>query len=426
MFDTILITGDAELAARVERTCKRIGVDLAEAGDAPGTKGFRPEVDAIVEAAVRTGAKAVHPGYITPRRRTMLARALRERGIVCVAPSSESLDVMQDKIAMRAAAERAGVRTVPGSDAVETLASARSVANEIGYPVIVKPVSGTGAFGVAIARNDEELEAALAHAHAAALERFDDGRLLVERHLYEAREIEVTVICDAHGTSTTLAERETSLQRGFDKVLAESPSPLLLTRADGESLREGLADAALRIATEMRLGGLATFEFLLDTEQRVHFLEANADMYGAILATEMTTGVDPIEMQMQIASDEPLESEARLAASGHAFEVRIIADHEGEAVRTLRFPPAPQGKVRFEPAVEPGETLRSELAPLIARVATFASVRHQAMLALDRTLAETAITPIGTNVTFLRRVLNHDSFRAGQYDLAFAERLFER
>ena len=426
MFDSILITGDAELAARVERTCKRIGVDIADAGDAPATRGFRPDVAAIVDAAVRTGAKAVHPGYIAPARRTALARALREQGIACVAPSTESLDVMQDKLAMRAAAERAGVRVVPGSEPIETLASARAAAGELGYPVVVKPISGTGALGVAIANNDEELEAAFAHARGAASDTFEDGRVLVEKQLYEAREIEVTVICDAHGTSTTLAERETSLQRGFDKVLAESPSPLLLTRADGESLREGLADAALRIATEMQLAGLATFEFLLDTDCRVHFLEANADMYGAILATEMATGIDPIEMQMQIASNEPLESEARLAASGHAFEVRIIADHEGEAVRTVRFPPAPQGKVRFEPAVEPGETLGSELAPLIARVATFASVRHQAMLALDRTLAETSIAPIGTNVTFLRRVLNHDSFRAGQYDLAFAERLFER
>ena len=426
MFDTILITGAAELAARVERTCKRIGVDIADAGDAPSTRGFLPDVSAIVEAAVRAGAKAVHPGYIAPARRTALARALREREIVCVAPSTESLEVMEDKLAMREAAERAGVRSVPGSNATSDVAAARSAADALGYPVVVKPISGTGAIGVAIARNDDELEAAFAHARAAAADTFGDPRVLVESHLYEAREIEVTVVCDAHGTATTLAERETSLQRGFDKVLAESPSPLLLTRADGESLREGLADAALRIATEMKLSGLATFEFLLDADCRVHFLEANADMYGAILATEMATGVDPIEMQMQISAGEPLESEARLAAGGHAFEVRIIADHEGGTVRSLRFPPAPQGKVRFDPAVEPGDALDTELAPLIARVATFAPVRHQAMLALDRTLAETSITPIGTNVTFLRRVLNHDSFRAGQYDLGFAERLFER
>ena len=427
MFDTILITGDEEVAARVERTCKRLGVDLADAGDVEGTRGWRPDVDAVVGAAERTGAKAVHPGYVAPLRRTALARALRERGIGFVGPSTVALEAMQDKLAMRAAAERVGVRVVPGgAEPLRDLAHARSVAGDLGFPLVIKPIAGTAALGVEVAHDEEGVEIAVGRARERASDTFGDARVLAEKMVETPREIEVTVVVGPNGTSTTLVERETSIQRGYDKLIAESPSPLLGQRADGESLREALADAALRIATEIQLEGLATFEFLLDAECRVYFLEANADMHGAILATEMATGIDPIELQMQLASGEPLEDEARLTASGHAFEVRVIADRRGEKVRSFRFPPSPHGKVRFEPAVEPLVPMQTELEPLVARIATFAPIRHQALLALDRALAETSVAPIGTNLTFLRRVLNHDSFRAGQYDVGFTERLFER
>ena len=285
--------------------------------------------------------------------------------------------------------------------------------------------AGTGAIGVTPCDEPAELEDALRRASELARDTFGDARIYMEKAIVHPREIEVTVVCDAHGNRTTLGERETSLQRIRRKLIAESPSPLLLQRADGDSLRDALADAALRVAEEIGLTGVATFEFLLDLDCRIYFLEANADMHGAIIATELLTGVDPIELQLSLAAGEVLADEARLTPSGgHAFEVRVVADRNGQTVETFRFPPAPHGKVRVEPAFEPGVPIETDLDPLVARIATYAPIRHQALLALDRTLAETSVSPVGTNLTFLRRVLNHDSFRAGYYDLGFCERLF--
>lgn len=426
MFETILITGDGEVAARVERTCKRIGIDICSAGDVKGVSGWRPDVDEVLEAAKRTRPAALHPGYVAPATRTRLARATREEGMGFVGPSTTALEAMQDKLQLRDAAMRAGVRVVPGGDsAITDVEAARGLAESLEYPVMIKPVSGTAAIGVTPAFEPADLEDALRRASELARDTFGDARVYMEKALEAPREIEVTVVCDEHGNRTTLGERETSLQRSRDKLIAESPSPLLLQRADGESMRDALSDAALRIAEEIGLTGLATFEFLLDMDCRIYFLEANADMHGAILATELLTGVDPIELQLSLAAGEPLTDEGRLTpASGHAFEVRIVADRRGETLESFRFPPAPHGKVRVEPSVEPGVPMETELEPLVARIATYAPIRHQALLALDRTLAETTITPMGTNLTFLRRVLNHDSFRAGYYDLGFSERLF--
>lgn len=426
MFETVLITGDGEVAARVERTCKRIGIDICSAGDVTGIAGWRPNVEAVLEAAARTKPHALHPGYVSPATRTRLAKAMREEGIGFVGPSTSALEVMQDKLALREAAMRTGVRVVPGGDgAITDVDAARQLAESLGYPVVVKPVAGTAAVGITPVDEPTELEDALRRASELARDTFGDARVFMEKALEMPREIEVTVVCDEHGGRTTLGERETSLQRSRDKLIAESPSPLLLQRADGESLRDALADSALRIAEEIGLTGLATFEFLLDMDCRIHFLEANADMHGAIVATELLTGVDPIELQLSLAAGEPLSDEARLRpAGGHAFEVRIVADRRGQSVDAFRFPPAPHGKVRVEPSVELGVPIDTELEPLVARIATYAPIRHQALLSLDRTLAETTVSPLGTNLTFLRRVLNHDSFRAGYYDLGFCQRLF--
>lgn len=425
MFESILITGDGDLASRVERTCKRIGVDIAAAGDTEGTRGWQPDVEPILTAAARTGAEAVHPGYVAPARRAALARAVREAGVLFVGPSTEALEAMRDKLVMRRLAQEADVHVLPGTDEpLRDVSHAREAAESLGYPVVIKPVAGTAAIGVHEVQSPDGIEDAFDRASERARETFGDERVFLERVLTVPREIEITVVADQNGRRTVLAERETSLQRRYDKLISESPSPLLLSRTDGEAIREAMIDATLRIADAMQLRGLATFEFLLDAHCRVFFLEANSDMHGAILATEMATGVDPIELQMQLAAGEPLEDEARLAPFGHAFEARIVADRRGEAVKSFRFPPAPHGRVRFEPAVDIGVALDTEFEPLVARIATFAPIRHQALLALDRTLAETAITPLGTNLTFLRRVLNHDSFRAGQYDVGFTERLF--
>jgi len=428
MFDSILITGDGEVAARVERTCKRIGMDIAAPGDDESTRGWRPDTASVLSAARRTKAQAVHPGYVAPATRLELARAVREAELVFVGPSTGALEVMQDKLALRSHADEAGIRIVPGgSEPCADLASARSTADELGYPVYVKPLSGTAALGVEHVESEEDLEDALVRSRRTAQESFGDDRVFLEKAIDRPRQIEVTVVADVHGARAALGERESSLQQDRRVLVAESPSPLLLQRPDGEAMRESLVDAALRIADGIGLTGLATFEFLLDADANIYFLEANSDMHGAILVTELLTGIDPIEMQLELAAGDPLTEDSRFETSGHAFEVRLFVTGGGEAaerpVETLRFPPAPHGKVRIEPTVELGSRITWQLEPLLARVATYAGVRHQALLALDRTLAETAIGPMETNIPFLRRVLNHDAFRFGQYDTSFAAHL---
>ncbi|MEM9193603.1 MAG: biotin carboxylase N-terminal domain-containing protein [Myxococcota bacterium] len=429
VFETLLIAGQGEVAKRVEQTCRRIGLDLASAEGIEGN-AWHPSPDGILQAASRTGATAVHPGYVAPRARTEIARAVFEKGLAFVGPSLTALEYIEDKPKMRDLARELGLPVLPGTAAVEDPEEARRAADELDYPLAIKSVAGTAALGLRLAEDEDDFANAFAEAQAEANEHFGIAAMYLERWLEKPRQIEVTVVADMHGRRATLGERECSLQRRSQVLVAESPSPLLAQCWDGETKREVLSEACLGLAEGIGLQGVATFEFLVDVEGVFYFLEANADMHGATLVTEMLTGLDPIELQLEIAAGNPLGESARFRTNGHAFEVRVCAEDPSQGfsrddnpVDSIQFPPAAPSKVRIERAIEPGEAATARAEPLVARVATFAPIRHHALLRLDRTLAEASVEPVQSNLSFLRQVLGHEAFRAGQYDTGFAQRI---
>jgi acetyl/propionyl-CoA carboxylase alpha subunit len=422
--ERILIVGPSELAKRVERTCRRLGVEPHMFDVRESKNPALPDTESIVSAAKEAAATAVHPGRLAPRARAELGMLAREAGLAFIGPSNEALACLADKTVLRERAESAGLRVIEGSEPLDDAGAAVEAAQRIGYPVMVKPVAGADGIGVRRCLDDDDLRSAFdASAEEAALAH-GDRRLFVERALDRPRQLEITVLADGSGSRAALIERECSVQRKNRVVLAETPSPYVLALPDGESLRELLVDLVLRIASELALVGVVTVELLVDIDGRLHFLEANADAHASSLTTELLSGIDVHELSYLLATGAAVTNEFRLLVHGHAFEARLAAEDPDDAFRPkpgvvdeMRFPPAPHGRVRVEAAVELGEEVSNGIEPLVARIGTFGPVRHDALLSLDRTLAECSVGPVPTNAAFLRRVLGAETFRAGQYDL---------
>jgi acetyl/propionyl-CoA carboxylase alpha subunit len=427
MFETLLVTGLRDTARRIERTCRRIGIDVASDAVADA---WHPDAAAIIEAAERTRA-AVHPGQMPPKLRADLARGVRERGLELIGPANEVLDVFADKTRAKEIALEAGVIPLDSSAAVESGGDAMRAASEIGFPVVVKPIAGVAGLGICVARDEDELPSAYERAVQVAAAELGDRRVFVERYLEQARQIEVNVIVDRHGNASALDDRESSISRLGRVYVTESPAPMFHLHRDGVTEREELVSAALSVARELGVRGFATIEFLVDTHGQLWFLEANLDLCGAGVAIEMQTGLDAIELELDVARDKRVVFESPIRTGAHVFEAHVfVGKPPGDAapeaafapITALRFPPGPISRVRVEPWLEVGET-PSSISPIVASVATSAPIRHVALLALDRTLAESQVEPGPTNIDLLRRFLNHEAVRAGQYDKSLAERL---
>ncbi len=428
--ERILIVGPSEHAARVERTCRRLGLDVLVAGGDVAEHPHRPDPESLVRTAIDAGANAIHPGHVAPRTRAELGMFAREAGLVLVAPSSESLACLADKTVLRARAASAGLRIIEGSDPVASPDAALDAADRLGYPVMLKPVGGADGVGVKRCLDADDLRGAFDASSEQAGRAHGDSRLYVERALDRPRQLDIVVLRDSTGAAAALTECECSVRRLNRVLIAETPSPYVLALPDGEALRELLVDHALRIAAELTLVGVATIELLVDPDGHVHFLEANADAHPSSLTTELLSGIDVHELSLVLACGGEVGDEARLLAYGHAFEARLVAEDPDDAFRTqpgvvdeMRFPPAPHGRVRIETTVEPGEAPSNGIEALVARIGTSGPVRHDALLSLDRTLAECFVGPVPTNAEFLRRVIAAESFRAGQYDVTFTEQV---
>ncbi len=449
MFDTILIAQRGEAAARIARTGKRLGARVIALKASGETEGVhieasddaievpflslgRPDPGAVVEAAQKTCAQAVHPGYASPRHHGALAEAVTAAGLVFVGASAELQSRIRDRLAWRAVADEIGVRVVPASPGpVDDLEVARQAAEALGYPVTCKPVVAGSGWGPVPLSDEDDLEAAVAACRRAGTELLGDGRVVLERWIERPRHLDVTVIATGQGDVLSLGEREASVRRGAHVLIEEGPSPALLNAHDGEAIREALGDVTTRMALGLAMKGAATFELLLDANGRLWLSGVEAGLAVGHPVTDMVAGTDLVELELRVAAGDPLpEALEVLQTSGHALQARVLAEDpaggfsgEPAVLAALRFPPAPPGKVRAEPSVPIGEELDPRQDPLIAKVAAFAPVRHQALLLLDRVLAETHVAPFETNIRLLRRVLGHESFRAGQYDTDFIARL---
>jgi acetyl/propionyl-CoA carboxylase alpha subunit len=447
-FRRVLVANRGEIAVRIIRACRELGMEsvavysdadagsghvrLADVavrlGPAPAGESYL-RGDAILRAALDTGAEAIHPGYGFLAERAAFARAVEGAGLVFVGPSSAAIAALGDKLAARRLALEADVPVVPGTlapatvDRPDAVAAVLDEADAIGYPLLVKAAAGGGGRGMRRVTRRENLPAALAAGAAESLAAFGDGSVYLEREIHPARHIEVQLLADAMGTIVALGERDCSLQRRHQKLLEESPAPGLT-----DTERANLHELAVRVGRGAGLRSAATAEFLFDEDRKPWFLEVNARLQVEHGVTELVTGLDLVAEQFRIAAGASLSPEVIAAAERavrperHAIEVRLSAEDPGRD-----FAPAPGriGRwtmpagpgVRVDTAVEAGERVPPDYDPLIAKVLVVAADRGAAIERLRRALDEVAVGGIQTTLPFHRFVARHAGFRAGDLSI---------
>jgi acetyl-CoA/propionyl-CoA carboxylase biotin carboxyl carrier protein len=444
-FSTVLVANRGEIAVRVIRTLRDMGIrsvavyseadagarHVAEAdvavllGPAPSRQSYL-NIPAVVGAAVRTGAQAVHPGYGFLSENAEFAEALHRAGIVFIGPSVAAIRTMGDKIAAKAAVSAFGVPVVPGiSRPGLTDDDLIGGAAEVGYPVLVKPSAGGGGKGMRVVHQAADLAAALVSARREAASAFGDDTLFLERFVLNPRHIEVQVLADDYGNVVHLGERECSLQRRHQKVIEEAPSPLL-----DPATRARIGAAACDTARSVDYTGAGTVEFIVsaDRPDEFFFMEMNTRLQVEHPVTEMVTGVDLVEHQVRIAAGEKLPiAQDDVAMTGHAIEARVYAEDPardflptGGDVLAVREPNGPG--VRVDSGIYAGTVVGSDYDPMLAKVIVHAGDRPAALRALDRALAETAVLGVTTNVDFLRFLLADPDVAAGRLDTGLLDR----
>lgn len=456
MFRRVLVANRGEIAARVIRTCRRLGIETVAVysdadsgaphvraadravriGPAP-VKDSYLNVDAIVAAVRETGADAVHPGYGLLSENARFALAIAGANATFIGPPPAALEAFGDKIKARAVAQSASVSPPPGTDVMDPAdgAALRAAAEGIGFPILVKAAGGGGGIGMQIVRGAEDLERAARACSDRGKAAFADERVYLEKYLEGPRHIEVQVLCDVHGRGAAVGERECSVQRRHQKIIEESPSPAAFFEGEAGSERRArlLADA-LHIVQKVGYVGAGTVEFVADATGALYFLEVNARLQVEHPVTEMVTGLDLVEAQLRIATGEPL-SEAVVGArsTGHAVEARVYAEDPAKGfvpqpgrIAKLAWPEGLPG-VRIDAGVDEGAEVTPFYDPMIAKVIAHGKDRVEAIERLDQALATTELQlagpkgPRATNQAFLRSVLADSRFRAGAYDTSLAE-----
>jgi acetyl/propionyl-CoA carboxylase alpha subunit len=462
MFDKVLIANRGEIARRVIRTCKKLGIktvavyseadkqaphvtDADEAvlvGPAPAKDSYLSET-ALLEAIQKTGARAVHPGYGFLSEKSSFARKVAAAGVTFIGPPPDVLDAFGDKMKARHVALSAGTSPVPGTDAPiaidtpEGIQHAKETAGKVGYPVVVKAVGGGGGIGMQVVAAEDGMERALKSCSDRGKASFADARVYLERYVAQPRHIEVQVFADTHGQAFALGERECSVQRRHQKIIEESPSAApFFAGAEGHARRQGLYDAALRVVKKVGYVGAGTCEFIADAEGNLFFLEVNARLQVEHPVTEMVTGLDLVEWQLRVADGERLPDFSTIHRKGHAIEARVYAEDPSKGfipkpgdVNELAWPggvEAQTARLRIESGVRAGNKVTPYYDPMIAKVVAWGEDRTAAIAELDRALAATTIAPCVTNLSFLRKVLASEEFVAGRYDTKFAEVLAKR
>ena len=452
MFRSLLIANRGEIACRVIRTARRLGirtiavysdadrsalhVKLADAaidiGPAPAADSYL-NIAAILAAAKQGGAQAIHPGYGFLSENEEFAAACERAGFVFVGPSAGAIAAMGDKSAAKALMEKAQVPLVPGyHGANQDPAFLLQRALEIGFPVLLKPSAGGGGKGMRVVRSEQEFPGALEAACREAQAAFGDARVLLEQFLERSRHIEVQVFGDRHGQVVHLFERDCSVQRRYQKVLEEAPAPGL-----GAGQRAAMASAAVNAARAIHYTGAGTVEFIAETSAartgertgRVYFMELNTRLQVEHPVTEMITGLDLVEWQLRVASGERLPlSQEQIHASGHAIEARLYAERpEREFMPStgrlvaLNFPAA-DANLRVDSGVETGSEISTWYDPMIAKLIAYGATREEALSRLQHALREVQIAGVYSNTAFLTRIAGCDSFRDGALDTALIER----
>ncbi len=445
MFERVLIANRGEIAVRIERTLARLGVEsvaifsdadadaphvraadrAVHVGPTPARESYL-QVQRVVDAAVRSGADAVHPGYGFLSERPDFAAACAEAGLVFVGPGPQAMALLGDKGRARAVAEEAGVPTLPGRR-VEAGTDDAEIVEAVGegdLPLLVKAAAGGGGKGMRLVARREDLAEALGAARREAAAAFGDERLLIERFVEPSRHLEVQVIADAHGNAIHLGERECSLQRRHQKVIEESPSPVVTPE-----LREAMGEAAVSLARHAGYVNAGTVELIAerDDPSRFYFLEVNARLQVEHPVTEAVAGLDLVELQLRVAAGEPLPlAQADVARRGWAVEARVYAEDpatgflpsSGEVVAYRE----PVG-VRVDSGIERGTVVGTDYDPMLAKVVAAGEDRDEALARLRRALGELVVAGPTTNAAYLRALLARPEVIAGEVDTGLIERL---
>ncbi len=444
MFKRILIANRGEIACRVARTARRLGIqavgvysdadanalhtrsmDLAvHIGPAPARESYL-DVERIMQAARDTGCQAIHPGYGFLSENANLARACDENGIAFVGPPAGAIEAMGSKIRAKRIMEESGIPLVPGyhgdDQSPEHL---QSVADEIGYPVLIKASAGGGGKGMRVVREPADFPAALEGARRESASAFGDDKVLIEKYLDRPRHVEIQVFRDSHGNGVHLFERDCSIQRRHQKILEEAPAPGL-----DESTRQSMGRAAVRAADTIDYRGAGTVEFIMDAAGEFYFMEMNTRLQVEHPVTEWVTGHDLVEWQLRVAAGEPLPcGQEALQLHGHAFEARVYAENPANGflpstgVLTLAGFPEQDEHVRVDAGVQTGDVVSVHYDPMIAKIITWGPDRRAALDRLHGALSETRIAGVETNIEFLLEVLEQEDVTAGRADTGFVER----
>ncbi len=446
MFEKVLIANRGEIAMRIARTCREIGIrtvavySTADRDSAvvrfadesvcigpPPAKRSYLNAAAVVEAALRTGADAVHPGYGFLSEDADFAEICAANSLVFIGPSPKVLAQLGDKATARALMKEAGLPLLPGAvQAVAHLAEAREVCEEIGFPVIIKAVAGGGGRGMTVVRRPEDLPAAFTETRAAARAAFADDRVYLERYLDRSRHVEVQFLCDAHGKGVHLGTRDCSVQRRHQKLVEEAPAPRV-----SAAVLDAMCEQALAGALGCGYTGVGTAEFLLAEDESYYFMEINNRIQVEHPVTEMVTGLDLVEQQLRVAAGQPLGlRQEDIVLDGCSVECRVNTEDPARG-----FAPAPGLLERFTPPSGPftrvdshgyaGYRVGPHYDSLLAKVITWAPDRDQALARMERALAEFDVAGPGvaTTISFLQQVIADGEFRKGRHSTDLVGRL---
>ena len=448
MFDKILIANRGEIACRVIRTAKQMGIktvavysdadrdarhvemadEAVHIGPPPSRESYLAQ-DKILDACKRTGAQAVHPGYGFLSENEAFARRVEEEGIVFIGPKHASIAAMGDKIASKRLAQEAGVNTIPGCNAsIESPQQAVEIARGIGYPVMIQASAGGGGKGLRVAFNDRDAHEGYTSCRNEARASFGDDRVFIEKFVEQPRHIEIQVLGDAHGHVVYLGERECSIQRRHQKVIEEAPSPFL-----DDATRRAMGEQAVALARAVNYQSAGTVEFVVGKDRSFYFLEMNTRLQVEHPVTECVTGLDLVELMIRVAAGEPLPFEQKdVARRGWAMECRINAEDPlrnflpstGRLVRCQ--PPPEEDGVRVDTGVVEGGEIPMYYDSMIAKLIVHGSDRHDAIAKMRHALNGYAIRGVSSNIAFQAALLAHPKFVAGEFDTGFIAEHFPR
>lgn len=442
----ILIANRGEIAIRVIRTAKELGIktvaiyseadinsphvkfadEAVLVGPAPSNQSYL-KMDKIIDICLELNVDAIHPGYGFLSENATFAKKVSEKGIIFIGPSPEAIEVMGDKLAAKNAVAKYNVPMIPGvNHAVTDLKEAKEIANEIGYPVLIKASAGGGGKGMRVVEAPEEIEEQMQRAMSEALSAFGDKSVFIEKYIGSPRHIEIQVLGDQQGNLLYLFERECSIQRRHQKVIEEAPSSILTPEK-----RKAMGEAAIGVAKACDYYGAGTVEFIVDENMDFFFLEMNTRLQVEHPVTEEITGVDLVKEQINIAESNPIPfKQEDLKIKGHSMEVRVYAENPKENflpetgyLHTYKIPQGPG--VRVDDGFEEGMDIPIYYDPMIAKLVTYGANREQARMRMLGAIDEYEITGLSTTLDFCAFALKHEAFISGDFDTKFVQNYFK-